>query len=114
MAAQSKPAKKISTHSLRHSVAAVGIGFYLLLSSATAQATDGYIRVNQLGYEFGRLMRAHLMAPGSATGATFSILNSRGATVYTAPVGASVGAWGDFTVYPSIFACRKRTLTPSR
>ena len=48
------------------------------------------------------------MALGSETGATFSVRNSSGATVYSAPVGASVGAWGDFTVYALDFRLPKK------
>jgi hypothetical protein len=39
------------------------------------------------------------MASGSESGATFAVKNSSGSTVYSAKVGASLGAWGTFSVY---------------
>src|ERR1700737_5651745 len=66
-----------------------------------AQAQSAFIRVNQVGYLSGSSKRAYLMAAGSETGATFVLKNSSGVTVYSAPVGSSLGAWGTFTnVYP--------------
>ena len=75
--------------------------------AARVEAQDGFIRVSQIGYEAGRLMRADLMTLGSDAGATFSVRDSQGVTVYSAQVGASGGTWGDFTVYPLDFRLRK-------
>jgi len=69
-----------------------------------AQAQSAFIRVNQVGYVSGSSKRAYLLAAGSEAGATFLLKNSSGVTVYSAPVGASLGAWGTFTnVYPVDF-----------
>ncbi len=69
-----------------------------------AQAQSAFIRVNQVGYVSGSSKRAYLMAAGSEAGATFLLKNSSGVTVYSAPVGSSLGAWGSFTnVYPVDF-----------
>jgi len=62
-----------------------------------------YVRVNQIGYASGASKRAYLMASGAETGATFSILNSSGATVYgPAAVGANLGSWS--SSYPDVYA----------
>ena len=79
----------------------------LLLFAASARADDGYIRVNQVGYETRRLMRAYLMTLAPETGATFTVKDSHGVTIYSAPVGASAGSWGSFTVYPLDFRLRQ-------
>ncbi len=81
--------------------------FVLLLSVPFARADDGYIRVSQIGYETSRLMRAYLMTLGAEDGATYSLRDSHGTTVFSAPVGASTGTWGDFRVYPLDFRLRK-------
>jgi endoglucanase len=84
----------------------ISAGIFVLVSAA-AQATEAFIRLNQIGYESGRAMRAYLMALGSETGATFDVQNSNGATVYTAPIGANLGRWGDFSVYALDFSLSK-------
>src|SRR5258708_38671490 len=76
----------------------------LLALLTAAQAQSAFIRVNQVGYVSGSSKRAYLMAAGSEAGATFLLQNSSGVTVYSAPVGSSLGAWGSFTnVYPVDF-----------
>ncbi len=62
-----------------------------------AHGASAYVRVNQVGYSSGTSKRAYLMATGAETGATFALKNSAGTTIYSAPVGASLGAWGTFT-----------------
>jgi len=62
-----------------------------------------YVRVNQIGYVSGASKRAYLMASGVETGATFSILNSGGTTVYgPAAIGANLGSWS--AAYPDVYA----------
>jgi endoglucanase len=62
-----------------------------------------YVRVNQIGYVSGASKRAYLMASGAETGATFSILNSSGATVFgPAAIGANLGSWS--ATYPDVYA----------
>src|SRR6202171_3381367 len=69
-----------------------------------AQAQSAFIRVNQVGYVSGSSKRAYLMAAGAEAGAAFLLKNSSGVTVYSAPVGSSLGAWGTFSnVYPLDF-----------
>src|SRR5436309_1612879 len=75
------------------------------VQSAGSAVTGAFVRVNQLGYPGSAMKRAYLMSSADETGATFSLRNARGATVYTAPIGASLGAWSrDYSfVYPLDF-----------
>src|SRR5499427_4047916 len=83
-----------------------------LLGATTAMTRAGpagppagtaFVRVNQLGYAGGsQAKRAYLMASGTESGATFSVKNSSGATVYSAPVGANLGKWS--ASYPDVYA----------
>lgn len=79
-------------------VAAFLIGAFVLPVWGAA-----YVRVNQAGYVSGASKRAYLMASGAETGATFSILNSTGGTVFgPAAIGANLGRWS--SSYPDIYA----------
>ncbi|MFL5624735.1 MAG: cellulase N-terminal Ig-like domain-containing protein, partial [Ktedonobacteraceae bacterium] len=71
----------------------------LLARAATGSA---FVRVNQVGYATTASKRAYLMASGVETGATFSVKNASGATVYSAPIGANLGSWS--TSYPDVYA----------
>ncbi len=71
-----------------------------------ARAQDGFVRVNQIGYESGRTARAYLMTRAPETNATFRVEDAAGVVLTTAPLGASSGTWGDFTVYPLDFRVR--------
>jgi len=82
----------------------------LLLLSSVATAQSAFVRVNQVGYTSGGSKRAYLMASGSETGATFSVKNSSGATVFgPAAIGASLGSWS--TAYPDNYALDFDTFT---
>jgi endoglucanase len=62
-----------------------------------------YVRVNQIGYVSGAAKRAYLMASAAEGGATFSILNSSGSTVYgPVAIGANLGSWS--SSYPDVYA----------
>jgi endoglucanase len=61
-----------------------------------------FVRVNQVGYPGGASKRAYLMASAKETGATFSVQDVSGATVYEAPIGSELGAWSD--AYPRVYA----------
>jgi endoglucanase len=52
-----------------------------------------FVRVNQIGYPGTASKRAYLMATIDETGATFSVRAAAGTTVYSAPIGPSLGAW---------------------
>ncbi len=66
----------------------------LLISSAAAASNSAYVRVNQAGYETAHApFQAYLMSTASESGATFSVINSEGVTVYSASIGALLGTW---------------------
>lgn len=71
--------------------------FIVLMAGAPVQAASAFIRVNQVGYIGSASKRAYLMATAAETGATFAVKNSSGATVYSAGIGTSLGAWGTFS-----------------
>jgi hypothetical protein len=52
-----------------------------------------YVRVNQVGYPAAASKRAYLMSQVVQTGATFAVKNAANTTVFTAPIGADLGAW---------------------
>ena len=68
-----------------------------IVGTPLSHAASAFIRVNQVGYIGGASKRAYLMATAAETGATFAVKNSSGTTVFSAGVGASLGAWGTFT-----------------
>ena len=70
--------------------------------AARAAAPAAFVRVNQVGYPGAASKRAYLMASAAETGATFSVKDSSGATVHSASVGASLGAWGN--TFKSVYA----------
>lgn len=71
----------------------------LLNSASCSSEKTAYVRVNQLGYEFGYPIRAYLMAAGSESGAQFAIKNSHGEAVHSAAIGAGLGTWRKYAVY---------------
>src|ERR1700685_214221 len=68
-----------------------------------ASGVTGYIRVNQMGYEAGLAARAYLMTTSPVSGVGFAVKNSGGRTVASGSVGAALGAWGSYSVYPIDF-----------
>jgi endoglucanase len=75
----------------------------LLVTHGTTRAAGGaYVRVNQVGYATTATKRAYLLASAVETGATFSLQNSSGATVFSAPIGANLGSWS--SSYPDVYA----------
>src|SRR5438067_1307301 len=76
---------------------------FLLCLSAFASSQSAFVRVNQLGYPSGGAKRAYLMASGAETGATFTIKNSSGTTVFgPTAIGANLGSWSGG--YPDVYA----------
>jgi endoglucanase len=69
---------------------------------AAPAANSAFVRVNQVGYPSAGSKRAYLMASAAETGATFSVKDSTGATVFSAPVGAFLGGWGN--TFKSVYA----------
>ena len=69
-----------------------------------------FVRVNQVGYPASGSKRAYLMASGSEAGATFTVKNSSGSTVFgPTPIGANLGSWS--SSYPDVYALDFDTLT---
>jgi endoglucanase len=69
---------------------------------ARAASSTAFIRINQVGYATSASKRAYLMASGAETGATLSVKNAGGTTVYSAPIGANLGSWS--SSYPDVYA----------
>jgi endoglucanase len=68
--------------------------FVSVTGNQAAWAQSAYVRVNQVGYEDGSgPFRAYLMSTVPESGAVFSVMNSNGVTVYSAPIGPLVGTW---------------------
>lgn len=76
----------------------------LLLFPLPVRAGGGpaFVRVNQMGYATNASKRAYLMVTGVETGASFRVKNASGATVYTAPLGANLGAWS--STFSNVYA----------
>jgi endoglucanase len=82
---------------------AVAVPFLAVALPNAAHAATGtaYVRINQLGYS-ATAKRAYLMASTAEAGATFTVLNSSGTSVYTSPIGANLGTWS--SSYPDVYA----------
>src|SRR2546422_5080144 len=76
----------------------------VLFQPVTSGAVVGsaYVRVNQVGYPAASSKRAYLMASAAETGATFTVRNASGTTVFSGPIGANLGSWS--TSYPDVYA----------
>src|SRR5215467_4862107 len=82
----------------------------VVLVAARLYAQSAFVRVNQVGYVAGASKRAYLMASGSESGATFSVKNSGGTTVFgPAAISANLGSWS--SSYPDVYALDFDTLT---
>ena len=78
------------------------VALVVMLLATAAHAQSAFIRANQVGYVTTANKRAYLMASASETGATFSLKNSSGTTVYSAPIGLNLGSWSGS--YPNVYA----------
>jgi endoglucanase len=70
------------------------------IAALPAFAITGFIRVNQIGYEAGLSARAYVMTSNAVSGVGYAVKNSAGSTVASGSVGATLGTWGSFSVYP--------------
>src|SRR5579883_97752 len=84
-------------------VAFVLSSYFLKGAMGAAHASgSAYVRINQVGYITGETKQAVLLASGSESGATFSVVNSgNGQTVYKAAIGASQGSWS--SAFPNTY-----------
>jgi len=82
----------------------------LLAAGMSQAANSAYVRVSQVGYETANApFQAYLMSTASESGATFSVINSEGTTIYSAAIGALLGTWSNssklkYDVYSLTFA----------
>lgn len=83
-------------------LALFGVLVFAFISHSARAAGLAFVRVNQVGYATTATKRAYLMAPGIETGATFSVKDASGTTVYSAAIGANLGSWS--SSYPDIYA----------
>ena len=75
-------------------VSVASILLALFACTTTLRAQSAYVRVSQVGYEAGETpFRAYLMTKVSESGATFKVVNSKGATAFSGQVGALLGTW---------------------
>ena len=82
----------------------------VVLLTAGLYAQSAFVRVNQVGYVAGSSKRAYLMASGAESGATFSVKNSSGTTVFgPAAIGANLGSWS--SSYPDVYGLDFDALT---
>jgi endoglucanase len=73
------------------------------IGPARAATATAFVRVNQVGYvTASQAKRAYLMASAAETGATFSVTNASGRTVYSARIGVNLGKWS--ASYPDVYA----------
>jgi endoglucanase len=82
-------------------VVAVG-GLSATAARSAPTPSSAFVRVNQVGYPADASKRAYLMASVAETGASFSVRNASGSTVFSAPVGASLGSWS--STYSYVYA----------
>jgi endoglucanase len=92
-----------------HRTHLIAVVLFIISVSVLADAakTKAYIRVNQIGYEACLSGRAYLMATAAVSGASFSIQNSSGTVVASGSVGATLGSWGTYSIYPIDFTLMK-------
>ena len=82
----------------------------VVLVAASLYAQSAFVRVNQVGYVAGASKRAYLMASGTESGATFSVKNSGGTTVFgPAAISANLGSWS--SSYPDVYGLDFDALT---
>ena len=75
-------------------VSVTGALLALLACSPFARAQSAYVRVSQVGYEAGETpFRAYLMSSVAESGATFTVVNSKGTAAYSGNVSALLGTW---------------------
>jgi endoglucanase len=69
----------------------------LALVPVHARASESaYVRVSQVGYEAANApFQAYLMSTSSESGASFSVINSEGTTVYSGSIGPRLGTWSN-------------------
>jgi endoglucanase len=78
----------------RRLVSVAGVCLALLACTPATRAQSAFVRVSQVGYETGQApFRAYLMSTVAESGASFKVVNSKGATAFSGRVGALLGTW---------------------
>ena len=104
--------EKRSTTSRSHRFRILTATACLLPFSLTTQAQSAFVRLNQVGYVSSAAKRVYLLASGAETGATFTVKNSSGATVFgPTAIGANLGSWS--TKYPDVYALDFDSFVPA-
>jgi endoglucanase len=91
-------------------VSLAGILLAMFAFAPRARAQSVYVRVSQVGYEAGETpFRAYLMSKVPESGASFKVINSKGATAFSGQVGTLLGTWShskkeSFEVYALDFS----------
>ncbi len=97
-------------------LALLGCATSVWASRGLAKEKSAYVRVSQVGYEMGKSsFRAYLMSSQGVSGASFEVIDSAGASVFSAPVGALLGTWShsekiSYAVYALDFAVSRSGL----
>jgi endoglucanase len=79
--------------------------------SGPAVTGSAFVRVNQVGYPSSAPKRAYLMSSADETGATFSVKDSGGSTVFSGPIGSLLGSWNG--TYAFVYALDLDSVTSS-
>ena len=67
-----------------------------------AAPSRAFVRVNQVGYPAASAKRAYLMSSAAETGATFAVRSAGGTTLFSGPMGRSLGSWSN--AYSFVYA----------
>jgi len=94
---------------VKRCIETISLATLSIVVCATASAQSAFVRVNQIGYGSGETKRAYLMSSGSETGATFTVKNSSGVTVFSGPIGANLGSWS--RTYSNVYALDFNSVT---
>jgi endoglucanase len=92
------PARHFARFTVQPSIpcAAALLALLALAPSADAASASAYVRVSEVGYEAANPpFQAYLMSNASESGATFSVINSKGVAVYSSAIGALLGKWSN-------------------
>jgi len=95
----------------RFNKGALCLAVLMISSSLPVAAQTAFVRVNQVGYVGGGSKRAYLISSGAEPGATFTVKNSSGNSLLTAPIGADLGSWS--RSYPNVYALDFSNVTAS-
>ncbi|RSM75117.1 hypothetical protein DMH04_38870 [Kibdelosporangium aridum] len=79
----------------RGSVAVVTLCCLAGTATPATAAPAGFVRVDQVGYATSEAKIGYLLGTEAVSGASFTVVDAAGRTVYSGKVGASLGGWND-------------------